>query len=260
MRYVALSMLIALGYSPTGGAATDTRPNIVFILADDLGFSDIGCYGGEIDTPNLDRLAAEGLQFTQFYNCAKCETTRATVLTGRYHHEVGIGKLQNSVTFAEVLKDAGYTTLMSGKWHMTGNPLDRGFERYFGHLSGACNFFKGDDTFRLDREVFEVPETGFYTTDAKTDYAIQFIREADANKPFVLYLAYNAPHYPLHAPKAEVLKYRGKYRMGWDKSASNGLPGSSRWVFWEWTSSLPPVQPMCQRGIRSMAISRMCRN
>lgn len=211
------ALLTALLWSvATVAALPAPRPNIVVILADDLGFSDLGGYGGEIETPNLDRLAAEGLRFTQFYNCAKCETTRATLLTGRYHHEVGIGKLANAATLAEVAQQAGYTTLMAGKWHMEGNPCDRGFERYFGHLSGACNYFTGDRTFRIDREVFEVPATGFYTTDANTDWAIRFVREAESNKPFFLYLAYNAPHYPLQAPEPDVRKYLGRYRGGWD--------------------------------------------
>lgn len=211
--HLLAGVLTALAPEPVQTAAL---PNIVLILADDLGFSDIGCYGGEIATPNLDRLAAEGLRFTRFYNCAKCETTRATLLTGRYHHEVGIANLANAATLAEVAGSAGYTTLMTGKWHMSGNPLDRGFDRYFGHLSGACNYFTGDNTFRLNREVFVVPERGFYTTDANTDWATRFIREADPDKPLLLYLAYNAPHYPLQAPEEEVRKYLGKYRIGWD--------------------------------------------
>jgi len=198
-------------------AFADDRPNIVLIMVDDMGFSDLGCYGSEIKTPNLDQLANGGLRFTQFYNCAKCETTRATLLSGQYHSSVGIGKLENCITIAEGLKLGGYTTLMSGKWHMSSTPIDRGFDRYFGHLSGACNFFKGDNTFRLDNEPFEVPEEGFYTTDADTDYAIEFLKGADKSKPFFLYVAYNAPHYPLHAPREEVEKYRGTYMMGWDE-------------------------------------------
>jgi arylsulfatase A-like enzyme len=195
----------------------DDRPNIVLIMVDDMGFSDLGCYGSEIDTPNLDRLAAGGMRFTQFYNCAKCETTRATLMSGQYHPSVGIGKLNNCMTIAEGMKLGGYTTLMTGKWHLTSTPVDRGFDRYFGHLSGACNFFTGDKTFRLDHEPFVVPDEGFYTTDANTDYALEFLKQADGEKPFFLYVAYNAPHYPLQAPRAEVEKYRGKYLIGWDK-------------------------------------------
>ena len=205
------------GLVSTSSAEEANRPNVILVLVDDMGWSDLGCYGGEIQTPNLDRLASRGLRFSQFYNCAKCETTRATLLSGRYHPEVGIAKLENCATLAEVMRGAGYQTWMTGKWHMTKNPLDRGFQRYFGHLSGATNFFIGDETFRLDREIFEVPKQGFYTTDANTDYAIQFIQERDKDQPFFLYLAHNAPHYPLQAPEEDVLKYRGKYAQGWDQ-------------------------------------------
>ena len=198
----------------------EARPNIVLIMVDDMGFSDIGCYGGEVITPNLDSLAASGLRFTQFYNCAKCETTRATMLSGKYYPEVGKTKMTNCITIAEGLKSAGYRTLMTGKWHINGTPNGRGFEKFFGHLSGACNFFTGDDTFRFNEEKFEVPKKGFYTTDANTDYAIRFLDEThkeSPDKPFFLYIAYNAPHYPLQAPKEDVMKYRGKYKIGWDK-------------------------------------------
>lgn len=195
------------------------RPNVIVVMVDDLGWSDLGCYGGEIETPNLDRLAEKGLRMTQFYNTAKCEPSRATLLSGCYHREVDFGKLNNCMTLAEVMKRAGYTTLMSGKWHLKGNPVERGFDRYFGHLSGATNFFKGDDTFRIDDKPFKVPEEGFYTTDADTDYAIRFMKEAKAknrDKPFFLYLAYNAPHYPLQAKREDVEKYLGRYMKGWD--------------------------------------------
>lgn len=216
MMRVFLAVLIASYLSSPTLQAND-RPNIVLIVVDDMGFSDLGCFGGEVSTPNLDQLASGGLRFTQFYNCAKCETTRATLLSGQYHPSVGIGKLENCMTIAEGMKLGGYTTLMSGKWHMNSTPVERGFDRYFGHLSGACNFFKGDNTFRLDDKPFDVPDEGFYTTDADTDYAIEFLKGADADKPFFLYLAYNAPHYPLQAPREEVEKYRGKYMMGWDE-------------------------------------------
>ncbi|MEW4526627.1 arylsulfatase [Maioricimonas sp. JC845] len=197
--------------------AADDRPNIVLIMVDDMGWSDLGCYGGEIQTPHLDRLGREGLRFTQFYNCAKCETSRAALISGRYAPEVGIAKLQNCRTIAQRMRDAGYTTLMTGKWHLSGNPVDHGFDRYFGHLSGATNFFHGDNTFCLDDQPFEVPKEGFYTTDANTDYAIEFLEAADRDRPVFLYIAYNAPHYPLHAPRENVEKYRGRYEGGWDR-------------------------------------------
>ncbi len=200
------------------------KPNIIVIVADDLGYSDLGCYGGEIQTPHLDRLAKEGIRFTQFYNNAKCTQTRAALLSGLYHHQTQQSlKTPNHVTMAEVLKDSGYRTLMSGKWHLSKTPLDRGFDRYFGFLNGAVNFFTGmnratgENFMRLDREVFKVPKEGFYTTDAFTDYAIEFINEANAKKkPFFLYLAHNAPHFPLHALPEDIAKYRGKYKKGWD--------------------------------------------
>ncbi len=196
---------------------TDPRPNVLLIMVDDMGFSDLGCYGGEVETPNLDRLAANGLRFTQFYNCAKCETTRATLLSGRYYPEVNKDKLENCITIAEGMKQAGYQTWMTGKWHLAGRPDQRGFDRYFGHLSGACNFFWGDDTFYDEGQKFEVPKEGFYTTDANTDYALKFLKQADRDEPFFLYIAYNAPHYPLQAKQQDVEKYRGKYKIGWDQ-------------------------------------------
>ena len=195
------------------------RPHIVLIMADDLGFSDLGCYGGEIDTPNLDALAAGGVRFSQFYNTAKCHSSRVDLLTGLYCGQAGSTAMDRGVTIAEVLKPSGYSTIMCGKWHLKNEPTGRGFERYFGHLSGATNFFSGDDTFRLNGKSFTVPKKGFYTTDAITDYSIRFVDEVlrEKDKPFFLYVAYNAPHYPLQAPKEEVMKYRGKYRMGWDE-------------------------------------------
>lgn len=205
--------------------AEPERPNIVLIITDDLGFSDIGPYGGEIDTPNLDQLAADGLRFRQFYNTAKCSQTRATMLSGRYYPEVSFtGQHRNSVTFAETLRTAGYKTLMSGKWHLLGEPTEQGFDRYFGHLAGAVNFFDGIssgglETFRLDGKPWAIPE-GFYATDAITDHALMFLDEevpAGGDQPFLLYLAYNAPHYPLHAKEADVKKYLGRYDMGWDE-------------------------------------------
>ena len=201
-------------------SGANERPNIVLIMADDLGFADLGCYGGEIKTPVLDSLAENGLRFSQFYNTAKCHSSRVDLLTGMYCGQAGSAKLSNGPTIAEVLGPAGYQTLMVGKWHLDKEPTDKGFNRYFGHLSGATNFFTGDDSFRLDGERFKVPKEGFYTTDAKTDYAIRFVSESinkDKERPFFLYLAYNAPHYPLQAPRKEVMKYRGKYKGGWDR-------------------------------------------
>lgn len=210
-------LLATLFVLPSLVAAAPPRPNIVLIMVDDMGYSDLGCYGGEIKTPNLDQLAADGLRFTEFYNCAKCETSRATLFSGRYHSEPGVHLLADCVTLSEVMQAGGYTTLMTGKWHQTSEPINRGFDRYFGHLSGQTNFFTGDDTFRLDDRPFRVTDQDFYTTDANTDYAIKFLEQAQDEKPFFLYVAYNAPHYPLQAPREEVEKYRGKYLGGWDQ-------------------------------------------
>jgi arylsulfatase A-like enzyme len=202
-------------------AEPDARPNVVLIMADDLGFSDLGCYGSEIETPNLDALAAKGLRFSQFYNTAKCHSSRVSLLTGLYCDQAGGASLSRGVTIAEVMTRAGYSTLMVGKWHLTKQPTDFGFERYWGHLSGATNFFTGDDTFRLNGEAWSVPKVlngrPFYTTHAITDFALGFLGEATASdKPFLLYTAFNAPHYPLQAPKEEIEKYNGRYDAGWD--------------------------------------------
>ena len=200
------------------------RPNIVLIMADDLGFSDLGCYGSEIQTPNLDRLAKNGLRFSQFYNTAKCHSSRVSLLTGLYCDQAGSGSLSRGATIAEVLKPSGYSTWMSGKWHLSKQPTDFGFQRYWGHLSGACNFFTGDNSFRLNGKNWPIPQSlngkPFYTTHAITDFALDFIKEGEidsSSDPFLLYVAYNAPHYPLHAPKKDVLKYNGKYDAGWDQ-------------------------------------------
>jgi arylsulfatase A-like enzyme len=202
-------------------AEPDARPNIVLIMADDLGFSDLGCYGSEIETPNLDSLAANGLRFSQFYNTAKCHSSRVSLLTGLYCDQAGAESLSRGATIAEVMTRAGYSASMVGKWHLSKQPTDFGFQRYWGHLSGATNFFTGDDTFRLNGEPWTVPKMlngrPFYTTNAITDFALDFLGEATASdKPFLLYTAFNAPHYPLQAPRKDIEKYDGRYDAGWD--------------------------------------------
>ncbi len=220
LRTVGIGAALAAGGVAALGqrrAEAGSKPNIVLIMVDDMGFSDLGCYGGEVETPHLDGLAARGMRFTQFYNTAKCSPSRATLLTGCYHREVGEKRLDSCMTLAQAMRRAGYTTLMTGKWHLSSTPVQKGFDRYFGHLSGATNFFRGDNTFRLDEEPFKVPEKGFYTTDANTDYAMRFLDEAAGKKkPFFLYIAYNAPHYPLQAWPDDIAKYRGRYMKGWD--------------------------------------------
>lgn len=193
------------------------RPNVVVIMTDDLGFSDIGCYGSEIETPHLDRLAADGVRFSQFYNTAKCHSSRVSLLTGQYCIAAGDTALTHAVTSAEVLRDGGYFTAMTGKWHLKREPTDVGFDRYFGHLSGACNYFAGDKTFRLNGQPWKVPEDGFYTTVADVDYALRFLNEArQTENPWYLYVAFNAPHAPLHALPEDYAKYKGRYQQGWD--------------------------------------------
>ena len=215
-------------------AAPALRPNIILIMCDDMGWSDIGCYGGEVQTPALDRLAREGMRFTQFYNNAKCTTTRASILTGLYPRRGKGGLLrQNMVTLGEALKLAGYRTALSGKWHLgrgeSTHPFRRGFDEYYGLLDGCCNFFnpkqrdpkyKGNRIRSFghnDRDLSKFPDD-YYTTDAFTDHAIECLQKfSKKDAPFFLHLCYTAPHYPLHAKPADIAKYRGKFKMGWDK-------------------------------------------
>lgn len=235
-------LLLPSGVRSAPTAAAAPRPNIAVILVDDMGFSDIGCYGGEIPTPHLDQLAARGLRFTQFYNTGRCCPTRASLLTGLYPHQAGVGHMvtdrhqpgyrgnlsDRCVTIAEVLRTAGYRTAMAGKWHVTRYtepaseaekanwPRQRGFEHYFGVIKGTANYFRPDSLTR-ENDPITPPAEGFYTTDAFVDNALQFIDDGDRSKPFFLYLAFNAPHFPLMAPAEEIARFRGKYRVGWDK-------------------------------------------
>lgn len=192
-------------------------PNLLLVLVDDMGFSDLGCYGGEIETPHLDRLAANGLRFTQFYNTAKCHSSRVSLLSGRWCRQAGDESLRRAVILPEVLAPAGYFTAMTGKWHLEKEPTGFGFQRYFGHLSGATNYYLGDRTFRLNGEKWEVPDQGFYTTVANVDRALGFIDEARAaKKPWFQYIAFNAPHAPLQPLEQDYRKYLGRYDIGWD--------------------------------------------
>ena len=227
------------------------KPNVVLIMVDDMGYSDIGCYGGEILTPNIDALASKGVRFTQFYNTSRSCPTRASLMTGLYQHQTGIGQMsedpfnqpnqkspndwgvpgykgflnRNCVTIAEVLKESGYHTYMAGKWHlgMHGEekwPLQRGFERFYGILAGACSYLRpsGGRGLTLDNTKLPVPEAPYYTTDAFTDYAIRFVDEQKDDKPFFLYLAFNAPHWPLQAKEEDIQKFTKIYReKGWDE-------------------------------------------
>jgi len=217
------------------------RPNIVLILADDMGYSDLGCYGSEISTPNLDRMAAEGVRFSQFYNGARCCPTRASLLTGLYAHQTGVGHMlgrteypayqpflnDRCVTIGEVLRTAGYRTIMVGKWHVGSErphwPVDRGFDRSMSIVTGGSNYFRLDHPAlkavmaRDDRSITPGGDR-FYVTDAFTDAALDYLDEQkSSDQPFFMYVAYTAPHWPLHAWPEDIAKYRGKYKIGWDE-------------------------------------------
>jgi len=224
--FLTMFFTIIVSALASNATATDSRPNMVLIMCDDMGFSDLGCYGSEIPTPNIDRLAKSGLRFTDFHNNAKCSETRASLMTGLWHQQSKNLKQPGHVTIAEVLKTAGYRTYMSGKWHLASTPPQRGFDRYFGFLSGAINFFTGTDwqinenLMRLDGNVYQAGKD-FYSTNAFTDFAIDFLKSESENperskQPFFLYLAHNAPHFPLHALPEDIERFRGAYRKGWD--------------------------------------------
>lgn len=244
MKIQRLSFLI-IAYiivytSPALAQKQKSPPNIILIMADDMGYSDIGCFGSEISTPNLDALAKGGLRMTQFYNASRCCPTRASLLTGLYPHQAGVGDMvdprpfpsyqgylnDRCVTIAEAIKTGGYRTFMAGKWHVGTRPQhwprQRGFDRFFGLIDGASSYFNLTPyrpnqklTMALEDEPY-IPSNSFYATDAYTDYALKFMTESDGKAPFFLYLAYTAPHWPLHALPADIAKYKGTYKKGWD--------------------------------------------
>lgn len=238
LNLLALSTLCMLSHAAE-------RPNIIVILADDIGYTDIGCYGGEIETPHLDRLAADGLRFTQFYNAGRCCPTRASLLTGLYPHQADVGFMmadwggaysgnlsKDSVTIAEVLKGAGYRCYMSGKWHVTRHvnpksaseqynwPLQRGFDRFYGSIFGGGSYYDPrslarDNTLISPAADPEYKPEQYYYTDAITDNAIRYIDEHDPSAPFCLYVAYTAAHWPLQAFPEDIAKYESKYDAGY---------------------------------------------
>jgi len=254
----------------------DTRPNIVLILNDDMGYSDIGCYGGEVQTPTLDRLASGGLRFSQFYNTARCSPSRASLLTGLHPHQTGIGILtydsgpegyagnlnQQCVTIAEVLKSGGYRTCMSGKWHVSSNllrptdswPMQRGFDEFYGTIIGAGSFYDPNTLTRGNANVeHEARERDdFFYTDAISDEAVRMIREHHAkhgDQPLFQYVAYTAPHWPLHAHEEDVAKYKGRFDKGWDTLRAERLERLVRagiladhWKLTERDPTQPPWQ------------------
>ncbi len=243
---IVAGWLAALSYAhETEAQKKQDRPNIILIMADDMGYSDLACYGSEINTPNLNSLAAEGVRFTEFYNNSICAPTRASLITGQYPHKAGIGYFdvdlglpayqgflnRESLTFGEVLRNAGYSTLLSGKWHVGKDslswPNQRGFDRFYGVVGGGANYFNAhpmplrgtqypvvliENNKRLNPE----PDS-YYFTDEITDHAVKFLNEQNSTgKPFFLYVAYTAPHWPLHARPEDIAKYKGKFDKGWD--------------------------------------------
>ncbi len=220
------------------------KPNILLILNDDMGFSDLGCYGGEIDTPNLNSLAEKGLRFTQFYNTARCSPSRASLLTGLHPHQTGIGVLTYDqgpegyagdlnkwcVTIPEALKQNGYRTYMSGKWHVASelnNPSDswpkqRGFDQFYGTIIGAGSYYDPNTLTRGNENIEEEPrqDDTFYYTDAISDQAVRYINghaKQSPDTPFFQYVAYTAPHWPLHAFEEDIARYKGRFDGGWDE-------------------------------------------
>jgi arylsulfatase len=235
----SLGPFITLSSNAQSNTALNKKPNIIVILTDDMGFSDIGCYGSEINTPNIDKLAKEGVRFSHFYNTARCSPSRASLLTGLYPHQAGMGHLstenfteegyvddlsKHAVTMAEVFNSAGYATYMTGKWHIAKDivnkndisnwPMQRGFQRYFGTLNGSGSFY--DPGTLVSNNTYIAAGDNFYYTNAITDTAVKFINEHKTPNPFFFYIAYTSAHWPLHAPEKDVQKYKGVYDKGWD--------------------------------------------
>ncbi len=249
MKSLLLSLLLAVSAAFASASAL-RPPNVIVIMSDDSGYSDLGCYGGEIATPNLDALARGGVRFTQFYNTARCCPTRAALLTGLYPHQAGIGHMMDdrglagyrgdlsrqALTLAEAVRPAGYRTYMVGKWHVTKKvrpdgdadrhnwPLQRGFDRFYGTIHGAGSFFDPNSLVRDNTLISphadpEYRPEAFYYTDAISDHAVRFVAEHQRDhpdRPFLMYVAHTAPHWPMHAKPADLAKYRGKYDAGYD--------------------------------------------
>ncbi len=243
--FITFLLLFCSILQPSSVAQSSERPNIVLIMADDMGYSDIGAYGGEIQTPALDRLAEGGLRFTQFYNTARCCPTRASLQCGLYPHQTGVGGMINDrqlpgyrgdlndhcLTIARVLGNAGYATYMSGKWHLTpvsedkhNRPLQRGYDRFFGTIYGAGSYYDPNSLSRGNKFIPphkagpEFTNDNFYYTDAISANAARYVKQHasdDQSNPFFMYVAYTAPHWPMHAPEETVEKYEGRYKEGW---------------------------------------------
>ncbi len=242
---VAAGLAASQVASAVPAMAKQRKPNIILFLADDMGYSDLGCQGSEIDTPNLDRLARQGLQFSSFYNSPRCCPSRASLMTGMYSHQAHMGMMVddhgrypypaydgdlnlNCVTIAEALKPAGYRTLHAGKWHLAAQqttegqnldkhnwPLQRGFDHGYSMITGAGSYYT-PNTLTWDNQPINSFPSDFYFTNAIAEHSARMIADGDPEQPFFLYCAFNAPHWPLHAPEATVAKYRERYKAGWD--------------------------------------------
>ena len=230
LRYLTLAFLLI----DTAGLMGASRPNILIILCDDMGYSDLGCYGSEIKTPNIDSLANGGVRFTQFHNTSKCWTTRATLLTGKYWQRIAPQKfiVEHCPTLPEILRANGYRTYMSGKWHlapalyneMQNTPAARGFERFYGILRGATSFFDPDSLTRGFKPIRAPRDGKYYFTDAINKDAAKNIRDHvrdTPDKPFFLFVAHAAPHWPMHAMPEDIAKYQSAYEGGWEELRRN---------------------------------------
>ena len=259
-------------------SAFAAQPNFIVILADDMGYSDLGCYGSEIPTPHLDALARGGMRLRSFYNAAQCCPTRASLMSGMYPHEAGVGDMidphslavrqaaasprysdrldPRALTIAERLRPTGYQTYMTGKWHLGYNdgerPLQRGFDRYYGIIAGADSYWKPKTLREGDTRIQpEQLPADFYATDAFTTKAIEFIAHGDRTKPFFLYLAYNAVHTPFHVPDSEIAKHKGNYDVGWDVIRKRRHARQKELGLFPAEMKLPPREPQSQLWIGS---------
>lgn len=268
MKRFALCALLTVWAALEAANASASRPNVLLVLADDLGYSDLGCFGGEIRTPNLDALADDGLRYTSFYNSARCCPSRASLISGLYPHQAGIGSFvrkdkkppkgfgpayqgylnDGCVTIAEVLKQAGYTTWMSGKWHMGSDPgpVERGFDQFYGYTM-AHSHSQWDEDFYERLPAGTAPELAyedgeFYATDAFTDYALEFIDQAREQKarPWFVYLAHSSPHFPVQAPAESADPYMERYRRGWDALRAERLERMKAMGLVDADTVLPP--------------------
>lgn len=260
-------MILLTACGPSPAPVNDSPPNIIYILADDMGYSDIAPFGGEIETPNLNQLARHGIRFNRFYNSSRCCPTRAALLTGQYPHQVGMGCMvdwppnaeagpyqgylsEGQVTIASALQPAGYQNYMVGKWHLGEAPehwpLQYGFDRYFGLISGASSYFELIKKQKRERKMvngntrWEPPAEGFYMTTAFSDTAVSYIQQHNPDNPFFLYLAYTAPHWPIHALEEDIRLFEERYLAGWDQLAEDRFARMQSMGLIEKGLSMPP--------------------